>query len=619
MKKKLFIIIVYLLINQSAKTQTCQGPPILSEDFNAGIPVSWTILNYDTCTLLFNMPERGYTGAWQSYEHYGRQCVTDADHYITNCFSNDYLITPPITIGNLPTCLSWLGSTMYTAYTENYEVLISTTTPDSIGLKANPPLAIINNDTPTWGAHNIDLSAYAGQTIYIAFWNHTNDQYAIYIDDIRVSTQVNIDASVTSANFPDVMTPSSIVVSGQLINGGLTSITSFNLNWQVGSGPINSMPISSVSIAPSSFYNYTHNINWTPTSNGTYTMKIWASNLNGTNDMYHANDTLTKTLFINTTPRKSLIETFSQASCPPCAPFNSSSDPIIQPNILSGAISSVKYHTIWPGVDPMNVYDKPDVAQRVLYYGIGSVPSLLIDGTILLGNCGAYTGSAVCLAQENIDSAIAIPSIFNINIEEAKTSSVFNATVTLTAKTDLPFSSFNLYAVVMEDTVVYSTEPGTNGETTFYQVARKMLPDSTGQPLNVMTNNQTIIYTYTYTPNTSICNISKLHLVAFVSDDVTRHVYQSENGGHHVLNGIKKYTINDVKIYPNPTNGTFIIQTNFTDKQVINLYDINGKQVLTQAINGKTSIDASNLSDGIYNISIIGNEGVINKRLVIVR
>jgi hypothetical protein len=49
------------------------------------------------------------------------------------------------------------------------------------------------------------------------------------------------------------------------------------------------------------------------------------------------------------------------------------------------------------------------------------------------------------------------------------------------------------------------------------------------------------------------------------------------------------------------------------------VYDVNGKLVLNQTISGKTTIDASSLNEGVYNISLLSNEGVINKRLVIVR
>jgi len=76
---------------------------------------------------------------------------------------------------------------------------------------------------------------------------------------------------------------------------------------------------------------------------------------------------------------------------------------------------------------------------------------------------------------------------------------------------------------------------------------------------------------------------------------------------------------NQVNIYPNPTSNNFIIETTYTDKQTLQLFDVNGKLVLTQTINGKTNIDASNLAEGVYNLSLINAIGVVNKRLVIVR
>jgi len=75
-----------------------------------------------------------------------------------------------------------------------------------------------------------------------------------------------------------------------------------------------------------------------------------------------------------------------------------------------------------------------------------------------------------------------------------------------------------------------------------------------------------------------------------------------------------------INIYPNPNNGAFIIETNASENQsTIMLYDINGKLVLTQTLNSKTTIDAGNLNAGIYNLSLISNEGVVNKCVVIVR
>ncbi|HXD92370.1 MAG TPA: T9SS type A sorting domain-containing protein, partial [Bacteroidia bacterium] len=77
--------------------------------------------------------------------------------------------------------------------------------------------------------------------------------------------------------------------------------------------------------------------------------------------------------------------------------------------------------------------------------------------------------------------------------------------------------------------------------------------------------------------------------------------------------------IEGFEVFPNPTQLNFMIETNSTDKQTLQVFDVNGKLVLMQTINGKTNIDASNLAEGVYNLSLQNANGVVNKRLVIVR
>jgi uncharacterized repeat protein (TIGR01451 family) len=99
-----------------------------------------------------------------------------------------------------------------------------------------------------------------------------------------------------------------------------------------------------------------------------------------------------------------------------------------------------------------------------------------------------------------------------------------------------------------------------------------------------------------------------------VITDTTLNNFVSSSGINQVVS-----SNNQVRVYPNPSNGSFVIELNSTTKQTVQVYDINGKLVLSQTINGKTSIDASSLNEGVYNISLQSNEGVVNKRLVIVR
>ncbi len=84
--------------------------------------------------------------------------------------------------------------------------------------------------------------------------------------------------------------------------------------------------------------------------------------------------------------------------------------------------------------------------------------------------------------------------------------------------------------------------------------------------------------------------------------------------------GVNEHAFNSqINIYPNPAATIFVIETNTKDKQTVQLFDINGRLVLNQNINGTTNIDATNLNGGIYMLTIKTANSVINKKLVIVR
>ena len=73
------------------------------------------------------------------------------------------------------------------------------------------------------------------------------------------------------------------------------------------------------------------------------------------------------------------------------------------------------------------------------------------------------------------------------------------------------------------------------------------------------------------------------------------------------------------KIYPNPAQNNFTIETTLSEKQNVQVYDVNGKLVLSQTIVGTTNIDAGNFNTDVYNISIISKGSIVNRRLVVVK
>ena len=83
---------------------------------------------------------------------------------------------------------------------------------------------------------------------------------------------------------------------------------------------------------------------------------------------------------------------------------------------------------------------------------------------------------------------------------------------------------------------------------------------------------------------------------------------------------IKNTGISDVMktsgliIYPNPTNNHFFIECENCNS--IRIYDMLGKEILTQNVNGKTEVNISHLSKGIYNVSILSEGKIIGNNKI---
>jgi hypothetical protein len=70
---------------------------------------------------------------------------------------------------------------------------------------------------------------------------------------------------------------------------------------------------------------------------------------------------------------------------------------------------------------------------------------------------------------------------------------------------------------------------------------------------------------------------------------------------------------NLVKIYPNPFQSILNIEFNGTSalKKIINIYDVNGKLLLTKSTEGNTQIDVKQLTAGTYLIKINDESGKV--------
>ncbi len=184
MMKKITLLLAVLFYGFSLNAQTIY----FSEDFEgetAGDPPStFTILNEDTCSV--NQPTLFTNQSFVVTNDADQGNVATAQSWtVPSCQVDDWLITPAIdlTPASGIVRLDWL-STSNQGFFENYNVLLSTTgnaiADFTVTLETNV------DEPDAWTSHSVDLSAYVGSTIYIAFNLISEDKDALSIDDITV-------------------------------------------------------------------------------------------------------------------------------------------------------------------------------------------------------------------------------------------------------------------------------------------------------------------------------------------------------------------------------------------------------------------------------------------------
>lgn len=226
--------------------------------------------------------------------------------------------------------------------------------------------------------------------------------------------------------------------------------------------------------------------------------------------------------------KTSLVERFTNCSCGPCATINNTWYNATTANLLNTrSITHVVYNVDWPSpTDPMHLLNAADNNSRRGYYGISSVPSIGVNGTMISVSQAALEGAV------NIGNAAYSP--FKIQIIPVRFSNnVLNVKVIITRDSSdiTTFNNTKLRVALTELTVDRTCLTCcNNGETLFHNVTRKMLPDGKGTTVQVPAPGASVEYEFSFIPTAEFLqevDITALSVVAFVQNDISKLVYQS--------------------------------------------------------------------------------------------
>ena len=181
--------------------------------------------------------------------------------------------------------------------------------------------------------------------------------------------------------------------------------------------------------------------------------------------------------------RVAIIEEFTQASCSPCAAANPGFNALLHADPNPTKILPIKYQVWWPGFDPMYLQNQADVNTRVALYAVSGVPDAVMDGNVWHGNPN-LASTTNPFSQAKIDAEYAVPAYFHMSLTHTISAAFDSVFVTCIITADSAMSgTFVAQIALLEKTIHFATAPGSNGETDFYEVMKKMLPDASGTAL----------------------------------------------------------------------------------------------------------------------------------------
>jgi hypothetical protein len=346
----------------------------------------------------------------------------------------------------------------------------------------------------------------------------------VYVDNFILGTQYTNDVAVSSINNVPKDTNYLIGSSSYKItpkitvtNVGTSTATNFGVVMVAGtysstktitslaSGVGVEVIFDSLTIAPNSPLNIV-------------TYSTWAS------DQNRSNDTLRQySLYMPGIKRNVLIEAFTQWNCGPCASNTPYLDQFQSQHW--DTLCVIRYHVWWPGAnnDPMYLANSAQNDNRINYYGVSGVPDGNMDGTYL--HIFPYSPPET---QFGVPYYIRLSKGTPIGIHVTDTriaGDTIKSDITLNIVSPLVAGNYRLRVNAVER--IRSYTGGTNGETSFKDIFRRMYPDVNG--FAIPTAVGTYNYTFKYLRESAWID-SLIYTVAFIQNDVTKEIINCDKG-----------------------------------------------------------------------------------------
>ena len=594
---------------------------VFNENFDAAttLPTGWAQYNVDGLTPATNVNYMG-TNAWviraNSATGVGNHAVSTS-WYAPAGISNDWLVTPQIAIpGTGSYQVEFDAMAPDAGYLDGFKVYVSTTG-NAVANFGTTPVLTQAAAPNTYTHFSIPLTAYAGQNIYVAVQNNSNDMFLLFLDNFKVRQPSPDDAILSSTTLNRYsLTSTNNNLGLRVTNDGANAISNITVNWNDGTDHISTIPVT---IAPGASTTINHPTPVTYASVVEKNIAVTITNVNGNVDPIMSNNTDSK--LFNTVSANSaknvVIEEGTGTWCGWCPRGAVAMDYMTStyPNDFIG----VAVHNS----DPMTVTDY-DAGANFSGFPGSNVDRVLLDQSV---SQSAFEG------YYNARKNLIVPAAMDMSVSISGAAVTMN--VTATFKTNFAAANYRLGVIIAENSVSGTTtaydqtnyyaanangamggfeslaDPVPAAQMVYDHVGRALLGGYSGQAGSVpavIVDGATASYTFNYTPP-STSTRANMYAVAVLIDQTTGEIVNAKKSSLTSAQLNEASSI-DMVVFPNPASENVTVSFEAKNTEyAISITDIQGRTVLTQTLSNVSGAQSVNLpiqglASGNYIVSV---------------
>lgn len=238
----------------------------------------------------------GTTNDWiqVTFPNTGTYAAANVYENVAVGIAEDWLVTSQIDLTTATNAELLFYSTDYyttTNYGSTFEVKVSTTSQTTHADFTTVASYDETNIGSGFTLQSVDLSAYDGMMVYIAFVHYNDDGDNWIIDDIEVRSPLTLDAELESVSLNRyALTSTDNLLSFDVFNNGITTITSLDVSWNDGTN--NYSENFTVNIAPGATETVNHSTQVNYSTVDEKNISVTINNVNSSIDGDSSNNTL---------------------------------------------------------------------------------------------------------------------------------------------------------------------------------------------------------------------------------------------------------------------------------------------------------------------------------------